>query len=181
MFTPNQKARHGHSVDPAERNNEHSETINCLADTLVSTPDTLNIIHTCIPCVLTGSHLTRSHPWDHAPLDAMAISHVVIHAITNAPGGIADNVQFILNAPSLSVSGVKLFTGRKGKEVAEQGESAQFGLLVGAAAAHNRIGTHGLICLQTDLSGGRGHTAILDPSWRRSYYTGVLDLDRVCG
>ncbi|KAF8761278.1 Vesicular-fusion protein SEC17 [Rhizoctonia solani] len=137
------KARHGHSVDPAERNNEHSETINCLADTLVSTPDTLNIIHTCIPCVLTGSHLTRSHPWDHAPLDAMAISHVVIHAITNAPGGIADNVQFILNTPSLSVSGVKLvgemlkmFTGRKGKEVAEQGESAQFGLLVGAAAAY---------------------------------------------
>ncbi|KAF8741701.1 ICE2, partial [Rhizoctonia solani] len=137
------KARHGHSVDPAERNNEHSEAINCLADTLVSTPDTLNIIHTCIPCVLTGSHLTRSHPWDHAPLDAMAISHVVIHAITNAPGGIADNVQFILNTPSLSVSGVKLvgemlkmFTGRKGKEVAEQGESAQFGLLVGAAAAY---------------------------------------------
>jgi hypothetical protein len=28
------------------------------------------------------------------------------------------------------------FTGRKGKEVAEQGESAQFGLLVGAAAAY---------------------------------------------
>lgn len=28
------------------------------------------------------------------------------------------------------------FTGRKGKEMAEQGEGAQFGLLVGAAAAY---------------------------------------------
>ncbi|ELU41811.1 vesicular-fusion protein SEC17 [Rhizoctonia solani AG-1 IA] len=129
-FAPYCAARHGHSVDPAERNNEHSETINCLADTLVSTPDTLNIIHTCIPCVLTGSHLTRSHPWDHAPLDAMAISHVVIHAITNAPGGIADNVQGMASLLVIQ------FTGRKGKEVAEQGESAQFGLLVGAAAAY---------------------------------------------
>lgn len=81
------------------------------------------------------------------------------------------------------------FTGRKGKELAEQGEGAQFGLLIGAAAAYvasawwlvvvslmqfifdliryshyNRVN-----CSSLDVS-GRGHNpVILDFSWRCNY------------
>lgn len=92
------------------------------------------------------------------------------------------------------------FTGRKGKELAEQGEGAQFGLLVGAAAAYvasawwlvvvspiqfipDLIRHSYCNCvndLLLDIPGCGYYSTVLHAGWRCHYELGVFDLNWIC-
>jgi hypothetical protein len=186
--------------------------------------------------MFSGPHVACTRTWNYASAAALAVSDAILHATTDAPSCVVNNLQvrlsFLFNhwitnrsislfstpykgllvtsawwgkclrwssplfvgMEGLASLLVIQFTGRKGKEIAEQGESLQFGLLVGAAAAYVAsawwlVVVSLLQCasfsssdrvLLVDVPGYCSDSAILDSGRRCGHQSRVLDIDRVC-